>query len=392
MQTKRILFISPQPYFEWRGSPIRVSFNMLALTELGYEVDLLCLPFGMEREIPGMRCIRVRNLPGLKHMPIGPSIWKIPFGFKLWRKARQLISGRPYDVIHAVEDAGFFAIPLARRSGARLVFEKHSDPASYKGRWLRNLIMRTYAGVEARSIRSADAVICTGPALAAQARKIAPAKAVYSISDIASSLVEPTAERTSAVRRQLQHGPEDVLITYVGSFAIYQGIDLLFSCIPAVVARFPRARFVIIGGTPEEIATRRDQLGAAAAQVEFLGKLPPDELPDYLAASDILLSSRIAGANTPLKLLDYLKVGKSILATDTEANRLILTEDTALFAAPEPGAFSDGIAYLVENPQRRLELGRNGKRLADEQYSYGRFKESLKQAYQFRNLEKTETC
>lgn len=384
MQPKRVLFITPQPYFEWRGSPIRVSFNVMALTELGFEVDLLCLPFGLDRETPGMRCIRVHSIPGLESIPIGPSIWKIPFDIKLWLKARRLISERNYDVIHAVEDAGFLAISLARRSGARLVFEKHSDPASYKGGWFRNAVMRAYALVEERSIRAADAVICTGPALAQQARKVAPSLPVHHISDIASSLVMPDDKRTAEIRRQLLRTPSDVIITYVGSFAIYQGIDLLFSCIPDVASRYPQARFVIIGGTPEEIIARRNQLGACRERVEFLGKKPPDELPDYLAASDILLSSRIAGANTPLKLLDYLKAGRSIVATDNEANRLILTEDTALFTNPHPDAFGDGIGRLIENPRQRLELGRNGKCLAEKEYSYQKFKISLANVYQFK--------
>ena len=32
---RRVMIIAPQPFFEWRGSPIRVSFLVRALAELG---------------------------------------------------------------------------------------------------------------------------------------------------------------------------------------------------------------------------------------------------------------------------------------------------------------------------------------------------------------------
>ena len=95
---------------------------------------------------------------------------------------------------------------------------------------------------------------------------------------------------------------------------------------------------MIVGGTEAEIAERKAQLREKGCEdrVSFVGKIPPDSLPCTLAACDILLSPRIQGLNTPLKLLDYLKVARSIAATDHPANRLVLDESTALFAAPEP--------------------------------------------------------
>ena len=49
----RVLLISPQPFFQWRGSPLRVRFNAQALAELGYDVDLLVMPVGDDLALPG---------------------------------------------------------------------------------------------------------------------------------------------------------------------------------------------------------------------------------------------------------------------------------------------------------------------------------------------------
>lgn len=381
---QRVLFISPQPYFQWRGSPIRVGFNLLALAQLGYEVDLLTLPFGEDHPVPGVRVIRVKNLFGLKNIPIGPSPWKVLFDFRLWLRARQLIREKPYDVIHAVEDAGIIAVWLARRSRSRLVFEKHSDPGSYRRGLLRNLVMWAYGRVEAYAIRRADAVIGTGPGLVEQARASAPDKPVHHIFDIPSSLVDPDPDQVKALGEKLRKRPGEVLITYVGSFAVYQGIELIFAAIPKVAGRHHEARFLIIGGIPDQIADRKRQLAAAGVEkaVDFLGKIEPDRLPDYLAASDILLSPRLAGTNTPLKLLDYLKAGRCILATDNAANRQILSEENAAFFRPDPDSLAAGLGELIDDPARRELLASRGRELTRRTYNFAEFKRRLGRVYE----------
>ena len=141
---KRILFISPQPFFQWRGSPIRVAFDVQALAELGYQVDLLTLPIGENRDIPGVRLVRVANPLKVKNIPIGPSAWKLFFDTLLYIKARRLLKAYSYTAIHAIEDAGAFSVNLAKRAKVPLVFEKHSDPVSYKKGCIRNFIMFLY--------------------------------------------------------------------------------------------------------------------------------------------------------------------------------------------------------------------------------------------------------
>ena len=382
---KRILFIASQPFFEWRGSPIRLGLDLLALTEMGYSVDFLTLPLGERREIPGVRIIRAPNLFGARGIAIGPSLLKLAFDGLLFWMALGCVVRRRYAVVHGVEDCGIIAWCAARVGRARLVFERHSDPSSYHKGGVRDAVMRAYAAVERFVMRRADAVIGTGPGLVAHAQSVGRASRACLIPDIPSSLAEATPAGRAAARARCARQPDDLLIAYVGSFAVYQGIDLLFAAIPLVAAAEPRARFIIIGGSPAEIQSRKAALAAAGfpRAALFLGHIAPDQLPDTLAAADILLSPRLAGMNTPLKLLDYLKAGAAIVATDCEANRLILTPEIAQITAPTPEGFAEGILALCRDPERRYRLARAGAGLIAASHNFTFFREALGQCYTY---------
>ena len=376
---KRTLFMASQPFFQWRGSPIRLGFDVQAIHDNGYAVDFLTLPIGEKKEVEGVRIIRAPNIFFAKTISIGPSLLKFAFDGVIFIQALGMICRRHYDVVHGVEDCGILALMLGRLCGGKVIFEKHSDSKSYKN----GVVIRAYAAVERFVMCHVDAVIGTGPGLVAQVREFGRGTPGYHISDIPSSLVEPDAEGVAKARREMAQGEDEILALYVGSFAVYQGIELLFNAMPPALARDARLRFIVVGGTDAEIAQWRAWLAERGcdARVSFIGKRSPDALPCYLAAADILLSPRIAGVNTPLKLLDYLKVSRAIAATDHPANRLILDESTALLAPPEPDAFAAAVATLAGDSALRARLAANCRRLVDERYNFNVFREGLRACY-----------
>jgi glycosyltransferase involved in cell wall biosynthesis len=380
---EKILLISPQPFFQWRGSPIRVAFNAEALAKLGYCVDLLTLPIGKDKRIEGVNIIRVANPFRLRNIPIGPSLPKVFFDALILLKGIGLCLRNRYNVIHGVEEAGFIGVVLAKLIQARVIFEKHSDPFSYKKGFLKNCILRLYSGIEKISVKMSDAVICTGPGLVRQVEQMGTTTKAFHIFDIPSSLVEFDENGVLAVHEELKKAQNDVLITFVGSFALYQGVELMFAAIPEVIKKCPNARFVIIGGSAKEIEEQQIKFAELGVghRVSFLGKIAPDLLPNNLRASDILLSPRASGVNSPLKILDYMKAGRSIVATDIPSNRLILDESNAVLTDPVPEAFARGIISLVEDEQGRQIIGGTNYDLYQTKYNFDHYCELMKACY-----------
>lgn len=379
-----VLFLVSQPFLQWRGSPLRVYFDALALSELGGSVDLVTLPMGETPNLPpAVRLIRLANPLRFKDVPIGPSVKKALFDVIMLFKAAALLRRNRYDVIHGVEDAGVVAAVLGRWFRRPVVFEKHSDPSSHNKGALKNLILRIYAWTEAAAMRHARAVIGTGPGLAAQAQAVAPDTTAFAISDIPSSRVEADADEIAQVGSRLRRTPEDLVFMYVGSLAAYQGVDLLIEAIPAVVQRNARARFVILCNPSKAAVAYRSRLAerGVSDRVDFIGPVHPDRIPAHLAASDVLLSPRMTGTNTPLKLLDYLKAGRAILACDTDANRQVLDDTTALLVPARPESFADACIRLAEDSPLRTRLASAGRQRQQEAYTFGHFRDGLKRCY-----------
>jgi len=381
---QKVLLISPQPFFQLRGTPIRVGFNVQALVNNGYQVDLLTLPIGEKREIAGANVIRVANPLGLKNIVIGPSPAKILFDLLILFKGLGLILTNKYAMIHGIEETGIIAVVLARLNGAKAIFEKHSDPYSYKKGFVKNCLLSCYAAVERLTVRLADGVICTGPGLIEQVNEMKSDTPAFHISDIPSSLTEATPDKTEDIRKELQQKKGDVLVCFVGSFAVYQGVELMCAAIPEVVENEPQARFIIIGGSTTEIQKWENhfrQLGILD-RLSFVGKISPDILPDYLSAADILLSPRISGVNSPMKLVDYFKAGRAVVATDIPSNMLILNELNSVLSPPDPTSFAKAIVSLVRDEETRKKLGANGRYLYSTRYNFSEYQEQLRSGYE----------
>lgn len=378
----RVLLVAAQPFFEPRGAPIKVRFVAQALADLGFQVDLLTLPFGEDEQIAGVNIVRVPNVFGRDGMPIGPSFWKAAFDVLVFAKALQLAYRRRYAVVHCVEEAGIIGLPLRAMLGCRWVIDKHSDPASYQERWMRNLVMALYARIETWLVRRADAVV-TGPPLVDLVRSLAPGQHVHAVCEIPSSTSAVEPARLADIRQRLLRREGDLLVTYIGSFASYQGIELLFECIPTVAATCPNARFLIIGGGRSQVEHWTAWLAAegCADNVVFLGAIDPDEVPAYMSASDVLLSPRLRGRNAPTKLLDYLKAERAIVAVDTEANRFYLDDSVCVFTGASSSAFAKGIIRLIQDEALRVRLGQEQREWIDRDYSYQALKAGLAECY-----------
>ena len=154
-----------------------------------------------------------------------------------------------------------------------------------------------------------------------------------------------------------------LLVMYVGNLEPYQGIDLLILGFRQALAEVPDAKLVIVGGREDDIVRYRalaDRLGIASSVI-FTGPRPIQHLDGLLRRADVLVSPRLKGLNTPMKIYSYLDSGAAVLATRLRTHTQVLDDDMAYLVDPEPAALGRGLARLLQDPALRNRLATSAK-------------------------------
>jgi glycosyltransferase involved in cell wall biosynthesis len=174
-------------------------------------------------------------------------------------------------------------------------------------------------------------------------------------------------------------GISDLLLMYVGNLEEYQGIDLLLNSFALALKRTQQADLVIIGGQSADIEKygRKSRQLDIEAKVHFLGPKPVQHLREYLSEADILVSPRLKGNNTPMKLYSYLHSGKPVLATNLPTHTQLIDGRVALLVDPKEEPFSAAMLRLIADEPLRAQLGAAGKQLIEEKFTYRAFREKL---------------
>ncbi len=165
-----------------------------------------------------------------------------------------------------------------------------------------------------------------------------------------------------AARVALQLPPDQKLICYVGHLYRWKGVQHLI----ASLRWLPDHCLVyIVGGHQADIDTLRAQLDPAdAGRVIFSGYVPPDRVPGYLAAADILVMPTSGETEegryftSPLKLLEYMAARRPIIASDLPSVRELLRhgENARLFSSDDPQSLAENIRWVTSHPEESAAL------------------------------------
>jgi len=374
-----VLVVAPQPFYEDRGTPIAVRQLLQALSQLGYETDLLTFPMGQSIVIPRVAVHRIANPLGFRHVPVGLSWRKLALDAVLLPALHRRLGARRYHCVHAVEEAVFPALALAGPRRVPVIYDMQSSlPEQLARRWPLGTrpAQRVLAACERWALRRARCVAASS-GLAARVRAAAPGADVREWR-FAAPLPEPDAAQRGRLRAELGIASEVPVIAYSGTFEAYQGLASLLAAIPLVTAMHPDAVFILIGADGDDEA-RLLRGGVSDRHVKVIARQPRRRSLELLAAADVLVSPRAYGDNVPLKIFDYLAAEKPIVATDIAAHRALLDERRALLVPA--GDLASGLLAVLADPARAARLAAAGRAYAEEHFGWLGFVRSVGELY-----------
>jgi glycosyltransferase involved in cell wall biosynthesis len=368
----KILLIAPHPFFQARGTPIAVRRVLEFLSDRGHQVDLLTFHEGADVEIRNCRIFRIARVPGIHNIRPGFSLKKIVCDAFMFAKCLGMMRRTRYDLIHAVEEGAFIAAIMQGITGVPYVYDMDSSLAeqlveAYPELQFTFPILRR---LEAVAVRRSLGVLTVCAALEDVALAHAPEKTVGRVED--TTLLTGAAPFAQNGDARLPHGADGgPVVMYVGNLERYQGISLLLEGFRHTLERVPTARLVIVGGREDDVHRYQNDaasLGILPA-VFFTGPRPLALLGELFRQADVLVSPRLSGLNTPMKIYSYLDSGTAVLATRVRTHTQVLNDENAYLVEPEPLALGGGLADLLSDASLRERLAHQAKDYAQREFT-----------------------
>ena len=336
-----------------------------------------------EEDVDGLRFHRTSAPQGAPALP-GLDQWLLmrQIEARLEQVARQV---QPH-VLHAhspVLDA-IPALRVGRRLGIPVVYEVRAfweDAAVDHGTTAEgSLRYRLTQRIETHALRQARHVftICEGLRRDIVARGIAPERVTVIPNAVDIESFEPGGTPDAALAAALGLAGATV-VGFIGSFYAYEGLDLLLDALPALLARRPEVRVLLVGGGPQDAALKAQAAALGLAdKVVFTGRVPHAQVQRYYDLVDVLAyprhSMRLTELVTPLKPLEAMAQGRLLVASDVGGHKELIRhgETGWLFEAGNAQALAGAVDELLAHRERWPALRAAGRAFVERERNWTR--------------------
>ncbi|NQU56340.1 MAG: glycosyltransferase [Rhodospirillales bacterium] len=207
----------------------------------------------------------------------------------------------------------------------------------------------------------------------------------------------------SKLRNDLEISENAVLLTFVGTFGHWHGVDFLTQVLISMAENDPQwfeqhdIYICFVGDGAKRQAVESMIAGCSLKhRFKIIGMVPQEMTPLYMVASDILLSPHVPNPDgspffgSPTKLFEYMASGRPVIASDLfqigevlegaphvdqlpPSGSLPMQEQCGVLVTPMSSTeLVRAIQFLVENPQWRRAAGRNARERALSKYTWER--------------------
>ena len=351
----------------------RVIRECLSLEAAGFDVTVIA-PRGDRslKILPGSRGTRLRPYP-VKVLGSGPVTFAIEFGWSFLcvavRLLGELLRGRAQAVqVCNPPDVYWPLALLIRALGRPWVFDHHDlCPEVYATRANGNpnkVMFRILVALEWLTLRTATHVFATNESFKenAERRGVRPGKVTVVRNGPAASEISPTEPVATTEPSEGRHR-----IVYLGVIGPQDHVEGVVEAADALRRRRPgRDWRVVIAGDGEQmpVLTKMVADRGLGDVVEFAGWLDGPAVDDLLRSATVAiqpdLPTRMNDLSTMAKTVEYLGRGVPVVAADlTETRRT--AADAAVYVATGSGEeFAEAIDDLLDDPERRAQMRKEG--------------------------------
>lgn len=179
---------------------------------------------------------------------------------------------------------------------------------------------------------------------------------------------QASKEDIVALKKGLNLDLDVPIIGSVGRFTKQKGFEFLIKAVPHVVRKINNVKFLIIGtGELESKLKHLTKKHRVENNFRFLGYR--EDVCKLLPVFDIFVLPSL-WEGFPLTILEAMSTTLPVVASSIHCNKEAIEDGkTGLLVPPkDPSALGDAIIFLLENREKALEMGRQGRKRIEKDF------------------------
>jgi glycosyltransferase involved in cell wall biosynthesis len=367
MASLNLLFVhevsyEKKPIFEMHEFPEHLAARGHKVTFLQFDEGY---KFWSDKRQPTEKTISGRVLPAASIRIITPHQFGIPgldrihATLSVWPALDRLLKSEKFDaiVLYAVPTYGHQVLQLAKKYGVPVIFRALDVSHLIRKSFLSPLIK----SVERYVYKHANVLSANNPAMADYCQAMGSRKkgAVVNLPPLDISHFAK-ATPNAALQTELDIKPTDSVITYLGTFFHFSGLDVVIREFAKQADQHPNAKILLIGGGDQD-KELRDLVRELKLEkrVLFTGFIPYAKLSGYLGLTTVAINPMKPGMVShtafPHKVIQYMASGLPVVTTKLDGLYKTFGDTSGLTWSAGPEGLI-GKAIALAEDKAKLEV------------------------------------
>ncbi|RMF19186.1 MAG: glycosyltransferase family 1 protein [Deltaproteobacteria bacterium] len=384
----RIAVVAACPFPSPQGSQVFAGQMARALARRGHEVHLVTYGQGTLCEEGGVRHHRARRLPGDDSSRSGPNLMKPVLDAMLARLLARLTVRLRFDVLHC-HNYEAAVVGLAVRAVRRIPVVYHSHnlmgdelPTYYRGRCARRVAGAAGRLLDCTVPRRADRVVALcGPSAGRLLELGVPPERMAVVPPAVDD--DGPAGPPAVARAQLGLPASAFIVGYAGNLDGYQNLSDLASACRAAASRMEGRRLIWLVVTHED-GRRLQAVLEDAGAVDLCRVIPASGYARArlaMEACDVLVLPRRSGSGFPIKLLNYMSLGRPVVVAGCGAKGVTDGVDALVVEDGDVWGFAAALARLASDDRLAASLGGQARRTFLRNYTWSAVLPEIERLY-----------